>query len=70
MLWVNRRLGFDADEADNRIMMQDQARTTYWTYDALNRMTSVTDPYGTVASYEYTPGGQLLKRTLGNGAVR
>jgi YD repeat-containing protein len=32
-------------------------------------MISVTDPYGTTASYAYTPAGQLLKRTLGNATL-
>ena len=28
------------DAADNRTMMQDGTGTTYWSYDALNRITN------------------------------
>jgi RHS repeat-associated protein len=42
---------------------------TYYTHDASNRMTSVKNPWGEVTQYEYSPGGRLLKRLLGNGTV-
>jgi len=32
-------------------------------------MTSVKNPFGEVTYYEYTPGGQVSKRTLGNDAL-
>jgi YD repeat-containing protein len=31
---------FDYDAAGNRTMMQDGSGTTYWSYDALNRITN------------------------------
>jgi len=53
--------GFTYDAAGNRLEMIDGVGTTSWTYDPLNRVTSVNDPYGQQVSYGYDAAGN---RTL------
>ncbi|MDB2130799.1 RHS repeat domain-containing protein, partial [Enterocloster clostridioformis] len=43
--------------------------TTSYTYDALDRLTGVTQADGTVISYEYDPVGNLIKTTEPGEAV-
>jgi RHS repeat-associated protein len=38
-------------------------------YDALRRMTAVTNPWGETTYYTYSPGGRMTSRVLGNGCV-
>ncbi|MFV2044155.1 MAG: RHS repeat-associated core domain-containing protein [Anaerolineales bacterium] len=54
-------VGFTYDAAGNRLEMIDGVGTTRWTYDPLNRVISVNDPYGQLVSYGYDAAGN---RTL------
>jgi RHS repeat-associated protein len=47
----------------------DASRTTSYTYNAGNRVASVTDPDGNVTSYTYDDFGNEVTRDMPNGAV-
>jgi len=48
---------------------QPESSLTHQTHDPVGGVTSVKNPFGEVAYYEYTPGGRMPKRILGNGCV-
>jgi len=51
------------DAAGNRIDMSDGVGATHWTYDDLNRSTSVSDPYGSTVGYGYDGLGNRTSLT-------
>lgn len=55
------------DQDGNRIELFDGTGTSTFTYDSLNRMTSVTDGAGATVGYEYDQAGNLTKLTYPNG---
>ena len=64
------RNAFYYDNRGNvRCVLDPDNGLTYYTHDAVNRMTSVLSPWGEATYYEYTPDSQISKRILGNGAV-
>lgn len=48
---------FTYDEAGNRIGMTDSLGSSSWEYDALNRVTKHTDPFGQQLAYSYDAQG-------------
>jgi RHS repeat-associated protein len=50
-------VAYTYDPNNNRTLMQDSLGATAWTYDALNRITQVVDPFGRVLGSEYDPVG-------------
>ncbi len=54
---------FAYDAAGNRTSMTDGVGTTTWSYDALNRITAVTDPFGDTVSYAYDEAGNRTSLT-------
>ncbi len=61
---------FYYDQASNvTCVRDDDLGLTYYTYDLLNRATSVKNPFGEVTYYEYLDCDQVGKRTLGNGCL-
>jgi RHS repeat-associated protein len=55
------------DLAGNRLTMTDPTGTTYYAYDALNRLTQITNPSGEVTTYTYDAVGRRTGMTLPNG---
>ncbi|WP_048438762.1 RHS repeat protein, partial [Caenimonas sp. SL110] len=57
---------------DARPTATNEARTTTWTYDNLNRISRETDAQGTVTQYTYDNAGHLVKteRALGTAELR
>jgi RHS repeat-associated protein len=53
----------------NRISMIDPTGLTTYTYDALNRLTSITNNKGQVTSFTYDAFGRRTSMTHGNGVV-
>jgi RHS repeat-associated protein len=53
----------------NRTFMIDPTGTTIYTYDALNRLTSITNNKGLVTSFTYDALGRRTSMTHGNGVV-
>lgn len=49
---------YEYDPAGRRSLMTDRTGSTRYTYDALNRLTSVIDPRGSNVRYEWTATGQ------------
>jgi YD repeat-containing protein len=47
--------------------MTDPVGTTYYAYDSLNRLVSITNPYGEITSYTYDAVGRRTSTTLPNG---
>ena len=58
---------FSYDEAGNRLGMTDGVGSTSWAYDALDRVTSVTDPFGGVVGYGYDPAGNRVSLIYPDG---
>lgn len=54
---------FTYDAVGNRTSMTDGMGTTTWSYDALNRVTAVTDPFGDTVSYAYDAVGNRTTLT-------
>jgi YD repeat-containing protein len=65
----NLNPSYTYDLNGNRITMTDPVGTTYYTYDSLNRLTSITNPYGEITSYTYDALGRRTSTTLPNGVV-
>jgi RHS repeat-associated protein len=57
------------DLAGNRTAVETSAGVTRYTYDALNRMASITAPDGGTTTYAYDSVGNLSATTLPNGIV-
>jgi RHS repeat-associated protein len=53
----------------NRASMTDPVGTTFYAYDELNRITSITNPYGETTRYTYDNIGRRTSTTLPNGVV-
>jgi uncharacterized protein RhaS with RHS repeats len=66
---MNRAAFYYDNRSNLKCVLDPDNGLTYYTYDSLNRMTSVRNPWGEVTQYEYGPGGRLLKRILGNGTM-
>ncbi|MBU3950422.1 MAG: hypothetical protein KJ826_19660 [Proteobacteria bacterium] len=63
-------VNFTYNQLDNLESMQDSTGTTGYIYDAVNRLTSKTDPFGFNVSYEYDEAGNVTKLTYpGNKSV-
>lgn len=60
-------ISFAYDTRDNLVAMRDHLGTTAYTYDALNRLVSTSDPYGFVVSYAYDAKGNLTSLTYPGG---
>ncbi|HEX5990700.1 MAG TPA: right-handed parallel beta-helix repeat-containing protein [Solirubrobacterales bacterium] len=57
------------DSRDNVVKQVDGRGTLEYGYDALNRMTSLTDPQSEVLEFGYDPEGNLTEVELPNGVV-
>ena len=57
------------DATGQRISMDDGIGRTTWNYDALGRVTSVTDPFGKTVAYEYDNVGNRTGLTYPDGKV-
>jgi RHS repeat-associated protein len=57
------------DSRGNLASQTDGRGTTTYAYDALDRITALTDPQGVAQSFHYNPEGALTEADLGNGAV-
>jgi YD repeat-containing protein len=66
---MNRTAFYYDNRSNLKCVLAPDNGLTYYTYDAGNRMTSVKNPWGEVTQYEYSPGGHLLKRILGNATI-
>jgi RHS repeat-associated protein len=60
-------VSFSYDPAGNRTSMQDGLGTTTWAYDGLNRVTSVTDPFGKLIGYTHDAVGSRTGLTYPDG---
>ncbi len=58
---------YSYDLSGNRITMTDPTGTTYYEYDALNRLTRITNPKGEITSYTYDAVGHRTGMTYANG---
>ncbi len=54
-------VSFSYDWAGNRLAMSDGMGTTTWTYDELNRVTAVNDPFGDTVGYGYDAVGNRIE---------
>ena len=57
-------MAFAYDANGNRTNLTDTLGATTYVYDALNRLTSVTDGYGKTVSYAYDPIYRLLNEGI------
>lgn len=57
------------DPNGNRISMIDPTGITNYTYDALNRLTSITNNKGFTTTFTYDSLGRRTSMTHGNGVV-
>jgi RHS repeat-associated protein len=57
------------DATGQRVSMDDGIGRTTWNYDALGRVTSVTDPFGKTVAYEYDNVGNRTGLTYPDGKV-
>ncbi len=62
-------ISYTYDGADNRTSVTTPAGTTEYTYDAVNRLETVTDPNSGVTTYSYDPVGNPVTTLLPNGAL-
>ncbi|MEW5938462.1 MAG: RHS repeat-associated core domain-containing protein [Chloroflexota bacterium] len=62
-------VSFLYDDAGRRTSMTDGIGTTTWTYDNLNRVTAVADPFGATVSYSYDPASNRASLTYPDGKV-
>jgi len=60
-------VAYQYDESNNRTVMVDHLGTTKWQYDALNRLTSQTDPYQRQLGYGYDAVGNRISLTYPDG---
>jgi RHS repeat-associated protein len=60
-------VSYTYDSRDNMTRMQDSSGTTMYTYDALNRLSSSTDPNGFSLWYTYDEAGNLIRLTYPGG---
>lgn len=60
-------VSFSYDWAGNRVAMSDGVGTTTWTYDELNRVTAVNDPFGDTVGYGYDAVGNRISLTYPEG---
>jgi RHS repeat-associated protein len=58
---------FTYDNGGRRTLMTDSSGTTTWTYNALNQVISVTDPFNKTVSYEYDNIGNRVSLTYPDG---
>ena len=54
---------FTYDNAGRRLTMTDSVGTTHWTYNALNQVTAITDPFNKTVSYGYDSVGNRAALT-------
>lgn len=63
-------VNFTYNNLDNLVGMQDSIGATQYTYDAANRLISMTDPHGFTVGYQYDQAGNLTQLTYpGNKIV-
>lgn len=63
-------VNFTYNNLDNLVGMQDSIGATQYTYDAANRLISMTDPHGFTVGYQYDQAGNLTQLTYpGNKSV-
>ncbi len=62
-------VSFTYDNGGRRISMTDGAGTTTWAYDALNRPTDITDPFGSTVQYGYDAVGNRIRLTYPSGNI-
>jgi RHS repeat-associated protein len=60
-------VAFTYDPNNNRTVMQDSLGTTTWTYDALNRVTNVVDPFNRTLHSDYDPVSNRTGLTYPDG---
>ena len=60
---------FSYDAAGNRTLMQDGVGATAWAYDARQRPTAVTDPFGDTVGYVYDAVGNRIELRYPDGKV-
>jgi YD repeat-containing protein len=62
-------VSFTYDAAGQRLSMSDGLGSTFWIYDDLGRITSVTDPFDGTVGYSYDLTGNRLSETLAVGST-
>jgi RHS repeat-associated protein len=60
-------VSFSYDWAGNRVAMSDAVGTTTWTYDELNRVVAVNDPFGDTVGYGYDAVGNRISLSYPEG---
>lgn len=60
---------FEYDAVGNRVVMTDTTGATTYTYDNLNRLTSLTNPIGETVSYTYDDAGRRTGLTYPDGSL-
>jgi RHS repeat-associated protein len=63
----NSAVQFTRDANGNVMRMVDSLGTSTYVYDELNRVTSVTDPFGKTIGYQYDEDGNITKLTYPDG---
>jgi RHS repeat-associated protein len=68
------RVTYTYDDLGNRTSISTQlagqaARTTTYTYDALNRLATIVEPDGDTTTYSYDPVGNVASITYPNGVI-
>lgn len=60
-------VSYTYDQSDNLVQMQDSLGVSAYAYDALNRLTGVTDPNGFSMAYRYDAAGNVTQLTYPGG---